>query len=69
MEETAKAGILDMASMLQKSHNTHSAIFVEVKVDAELHIVRGGGRPHHQPENRAQPDSRRRCHRHRHGAA
>ncbi|WP_332876649.1 xanthine dehydrogenase family protein molybdopterin-binding subunit [Massilia sp. S19_KUP03_FR1] len=40
VEETAKPGILDMASMLQKSRNTHSAIFVEVKVDAELHIVR-----------------------------
>jgi xanthine dehydrogenase YagR molybdenum-binding subunit len=40
VEETAKAGILDMASQLQKSRNTHSAIFVEVKVDEELRIVR-----------------------------
>jgi xanthine dehydrogenase YagR molybdenum-binding subunit len=40
VEETAKPGILDMASMLQKSRNTHSAIFVEVKVDEELRIVR-----------------------------
>ena len=39
-EETAKPGILDMASMLRKSRNTHSAIFVEVKVDDELRIVR-----------------------------
>lgn len=40
VEETAKPGILDMASMLQKSRNTHSAIFVEVKIDEELKIVR-----------------------------
>jgi xanthine dehydrogenase YagR molybdenum-binding subunit len=40
VEETAKPGILDMASQLQKSRNTHSAIFVEVKVDEELRIVR-----------------------------
>jgi xanthine dehydrogenase YagR molybdenum-binding subunit len=40
VEETAKPGILDMASMLQKSRNTHSAIFVEVKVDEALRIVR-----------------------------
>ncbi len=40
VEETAKPGILDMASQLQKSRNTHSAIFVEVKVDEALRIVR-----------------------------
>jgi len=40
VEETAKPGIADMASMLQKSRNTHSAIFAEVKVDEELRIVR-----------------------------
>lgn len=40
VEETAKPGILDMASQLQKARNTHSAIFVEVKVDEALRIVR-----------------------------
>ncbi|MES2740054.1 MAG: xanthine dehydrogenase family protein molybdopterin-binding subunit [Pseudomonadota bacterium] len=39
-EETAKPGIMDMVSTLQKSRNTHSAVFVEVKVDEELRIVR-----------------------------
>jgi xanthine dehydrogenase YagR molybdenum-binding subunit len=40
VEETAKPGLLDMASQLQKARNTHSAIFVEVKVDEDLPIVR-----------------------------
>lgn len=39
-EETAKPGIGDLLSMMQKARNTHSAIFVEVKVDEELRVVR-----------------------------
>ena len=39
-EETAKPGIGDMLSMATKSRNTHSAIFVEVKVDEMLGVVR-----------------------------
>jgi len=39
-EETAKSGIADMISTLQKARNTHSAIFAEVKVDEELGVVR-----------------------------
>jgi len=39
-EETAKPGPADLISMLRKSRNTHSAIFAEVKVDAELGVVR-----------------------------
>lgn len=39
-EETAKPGPLDMLNQMQKARNTHSAIFAEVKVDAELGVVR-----------------------------
>jgi xanthine dehydrogenase YagR molybdenum-binding subunit len=39
-KETAKPGIGDMLSMMQKSRNTHSAVFAEVKVDEELGVVR-----------------------------
>ncbi|MCZ2497945.1 molybdopterin-dependent oxidoreductase [Xylophilus sp. Kf1] len=39
-EETAKAGVADMISTMQKARNTHSAIFAEVKVDEELGVVR-----------------------------
>jgi xanthine dehydrogenase YagR molybdenum-binding subunit len=40
VEETAKPGWRDMWSQIRKSRNTHSAIFAEVKVDAELGVVR-----------------------------
>jgi len=39
-EETATPGIGGMLSMAQKSRHTHSAIFVEVRVDEELDQVR-----------------------------
>ena len=39
-EETASPGIGGMISMMQKARNTHSAIFVEVRVDEELEQVR-----------------------------
>lgn len=39
-EETASPGIGGMISMMQKSRNTHSAIFCEVRVDEELNQVR-----------------------------
>jgi xanthine dehydrogenase YagR molybdenum-binding subunit len=39
-EETASGGISGMISQLRKSRNTHSAIFVEVKVDEQLGVVR-----------------------------
>ncbi len=39
-EETASPGISGMISMMKKSRNTHSAVFVEVKVDEELNVVR-----------------------------
>ncbi|WP_288486672.1 xanthine dehydrogenase family protein molybdopterin-binding subunit [uncultured Novosphingobium sp.] len=39
-EETASPGIGGMISMAQKSRNTHSAIFCEVRVDEELNQVR-----------------------------
>ena len=42
-EETASPGVAGLAKMLgvqQKSRNTHSAIFCEVKVDEELGVVR-----------------------------
>ncbi|RZM01236.1 MAG: xanthine dehydrogenase family protein molybdopterin-binding subunit [Variovorax sp.] len=39
-EQTAKPGVGDMVSMMVKARNTHSAIFVEVKVDEELGVVR-----------------------------
>ncbi len=39
-EETAKAGVKDLVSMVRKARNTHSAIFAEVKVDEELGVVR-----------------------------
>jgi len=39
-EETASPGIGGMISMMQKARNTHSAVFVEVKVDEELDQVR-----------------------------
>ena len=58
------------------AHCTHSAVFVEVKIDEQLGVIRvdargqrGGRRPHPQPEGRGQPDTRRRGRRHRHGAA
>ena len=40
VEETATAGISGMISQLRKSRHTHSAVFVEVKVDEELGVVR-----------------------------
>ena len=39
-EETASQGIRGMISQLQKSRNTHSAIFAEVAVDEDLGVVR-----------------------------
>jgi xanthine dehydrogenase YagR molybdenum-binding subunit len=39
-EETASPGIGGMISTMQKSRNTHSAIFCEVRVDEELNQVR-----------------------------
>ena len=39
-EETASPGISDMISMATKSRNTHSAVFVEARVDEELDQVR-----------------------------
>lgn len=39
-EETAKPGVLDLPSLLQKARNTHSAIFAEVRVDETLCVVR-----------------------------
>jgi xanthine dehydrogenase YagR molybdenum-binding subunit len=39
-EETASPGIGGMISMAQKSRNTHSAIFCEVRVDEDLNQVR-----------------------------
>ncbi|OTP66572.1 xanthine dehydrogenase family protein molybdopterin-binding subunit [Caballeronia sordidicola] len=38
--ETASPGIADMISLATKSRNTHSAVFVEVRVDEELDQVR-----------------------------
>jgi xanthine dehydrogenase YagR molybdenum-binding subunit len=40
VEETAKPGLSDMVSMARKARNTHSAVFVEVRVDEELDQVR-----------------------------
>jgi xanthine dehydrogenase YagR molybdenum-binding subunit len=40
VEETASSGIGGMISQMKKSRNTHSAVFVEVKVDEELGVVR-----------------------------
>jgi xanthine dehydrogenase YagR molybdenum-binding subunit len=40
VEETAKPGLSDMISMARKARNTHSAVFVEVRVDEELDQVR-----------------------------
>lgn len=40
VEETASTGIGGMVSQMTKSRNTHSAIFVEVKIDEELGVVR-----------------------------
>ncbi len=39
-EETASPGISGMISMMKKARNTHSAVFVEVKVDEDLNVVR-----------------------------
>ncbi len=39
-EETASAGLSGMISQMRKSRHTHSAVFVEVKVDEELGVVR-----------------------------
>lgn len=39
-EETASAGIGGMISQMRKSRHTHSAVFVEVKIDEELGVVR-----------------------------
>ena len=39
-EETASPGLKGLVSMAQKARNTHSAIFVEVRVDEELDQVR-----------------------------
>ena len=58
--------------MRKYARYTHSAVFAEVKVDEDLGMVRVtrvvsavAGRPHPQPEDRAQPDPGRR----RHGAS
>ncbi|CAN5529678.1 xanthine dehydrogenase family protein molybdopterin-binding subunit [soil metagenome] len=40
VEETASGGIGGMISQMQKSRNTHSAVFAEVKIDEELGVVR-----------------------------
>ena len=40
VEETASPGLGNMIAMAKKSRNTHSAIFVEVRVDEELNQVR-----------------------------
>jgi xanthine dehydrogenase YagR molybdenum-binding subunit len=40
VEETASGGISGMISQMQKSRNTHSAIFAEVKIDEELGVIR-----------------------------
>ena len=40
VEETASAGLSGMISQMRKSRHTHSAVFVEVKVDEELGVVR-----------------------------
>ncbi|HSU21934.1 MAG TPA: xanthine dehydrogenase family protein molybdopterin-binding subunit [Variovorax sp.] len=39
-EQTAKSGVGDMVSSMTRARNTHSAIFVEVKVDEDLGVVR-----------------------------
>lgn len=39
-EETASQGLGDMLLSLNKSKNTHSAVFAEVRVDQELGVVR-----------------------------
>ena len=39
-EETASPGISGMISQMKKARNTHSAVFVEVRVDEELDVVR-----------------------------
>lgn len=39
-EEKASPGIGDLISLYRKSRNTHSAVFVEVKVDEQLGVVR-----------------------------
>ncbi len=39
-EETASAGLSGLISQMRKSRHTHSAVFVEVKVDEELGVVR-----------------------------
>ena len=39
-EETASAGLSGAISQMRKSRHTHSAVFVEVKVDEELGVVR-----------------------------
>ncbi len=39
-EETASPGVSGIISQMQKARNTHSAIFVEVRVDEELDQVR-----------------------------
>lgn len=40
VEEAASPGISGLISTMQKARNTHSAVFVEVKVDEELGVVR-----------------------------
>ncbi len=40
VEETASAGVSGLISQMRKSRHTHSAVFVEVKVDEELGVVR-----------------------------
>ena len=40
VEETASAGMSGLISQMRKSRATHSAVFVEVKVDEELGVVR-----------------------------
>ena len=59
-----------------RAHNTHSAIFAEVKVDEQLGVdprhprrQRGRGRTHPEHQDRGQPDPGRRGLGHRHGAA
>jgi xanthine dehydrogenase YagR molybdenum-binding subunit len=58
-----------------RAHNTHSAIFAEVKVDDQLGVIRvtrvvsGRGWPHPEHQDREKSDPGRRGVGHRHGAA
>jgi xanthine dehydrogenase YagR molybdenum-binding subunit len=39
-QEVAKPGVAGLVKLVRKAKNTHSAVFVEVKVDEELYVVR-----------------------------